>query len=198
MNNQLKKLHFFLVEKYFDRHTLQGRPTVSNKRHECNSLLQGSALYMSRTADFSAIYSELSHLFFNGCVDIQLVNFLHLINIMAETGSTVEKTESFIRNAQRIPKLLVEEVTWFCEHGNVIDNTPIFHTKSAGASDLVINASSASSIAECDMDMERVKFDVENVKGRKRTWKWLSFVKGKIQKLFLFKISFYLNVESQS
>eukprot|EP00253_Pinus_taeda_P027075 PITA_27075 len=229
LNNQLKKLRLFVVEKLFYRHTLQGCPTVSNKRHECNSLLQGSTLYMSRTADFSAIYSELSRIFFNGCVDIQLVNFLHLITIMAETGSTVGQTESFILNAQRIPKLPVEEVTWFCEHGdeidkhpivaktslpenqlmtkkperisvaaswppttwkgvpksgdevqaqavnsvinqdsvrhehgNVIDNTPIFHTKSAGASDLVVNASSASAIAECDMDMERLKFDEES------------------------------------
>jgi hypothetical protein len=228
-NNQLKQLHLLVVEELFYRHTLQGCHTVSNKRHECNSLLQGSTLYMSRTADFSAIYSELSRLFFNGCVDLQLVNFLHLITIMAETGSTVEQTESFILNAQRIPKLPLEEVTWFCEHrgdkidkhpilskpslpenqlmtkkpqkisvasswppttwkgvpksrdevqaqavnsvinrdsvrhehGSVIDNIPVSHTNSACESNLFIDASSASAIAECDMDMKRVKFGGE-------------------------------------
>ena len=39
-NNRLMQLRLLVVEELFYRHTLQGCHTATNKRHECNSLLQ--------------------------------------------------------------------------------------------------------------------------------------------------------------
>ncbi|XP_057847024.2 protein NO VEIN isoform X2 [Cryptomeria japonica] len=116
-SSESNRLLLLLVEKLFYRHTLHGCDSVSNKRYECSCLLEGNTLYVSREAEYSAIYLELSRLFFKGCVNLQLANFLHLITIMAKSGSTEEQTESSIMDAQEIPKLPQEEALWFCEHG---------------------------------------------------------------------------------
>ena len=66
---------------------------------------------------------------------------------MAETGSTVEQTESFILNAQRIPKLPVEEVTRFCEHGDEIHKHPIVSKPSLLENQLMIKKAERTSAA---------------------------------------------------
>eukprot|EP00252_Welwitschia_mirabilis_P019653 TRINITY_DN4609_c0_g1_i1.p1 TRINITY_DN4609_c0_g1~~TRINITY_DN4609_c0_g1_i1.p1 ORF type:complete len:760 (-),score=131.36 TRINITY_DN4609_c0_g1_i1:76-2355(-) len=117
-----KQLCVVVVDKLFYRHTLQGIKIPG--RHECPCLLQGKIFFVSQSADISTICSELSRVFFSGRVDLQPANFLHLITIMAESGSSEEQTESFIQKAQNIPLLPFEEVRWSCEseEGEILEN----------------------------------------------------------------------------
>ncbi|KAH9288604.1 hypothetical protein KI387_032721, partial [Taxus chinensis] len=135
-NKQSNQLCVSVVEKLFYRQTLQGCHSVSNKMHACSCLIEGNTLYVSQEAEYSAMYLELSRLFFMGCVNLQLANFLHLITIMAQSGSTEEQTESFMKNKQEIPELPQEETRWFCEHRDQSDTHAILSSSSIPESNL--------------------------------------------------------------
>jgi hypothetical protein len=69
-------------------------------------------LYTTQESDSHALFIELSRLLFDGTPDLHLANFLHMITIMAESGSSEEHTEFFILNSQKVPKLPDEQSVW--------------------------------------------------------------------------------------
>ncbi|KAK1285568.1 hypothetical protein QJS10_CPB20g01144 [Acorus calamus] len=109
---KISELQIIVVEKLYYKQSLKGRGSTSNKRFDCSCLLQESVLYMAQSTDYHSIFLELSRLFFMGSVDLQLSNFLHMITVMAESGSTEEQVESFIINRQKVPKLPEKELAW--------------------------------------------------------------------------------------
>ncbi|CAI0437020.1 unnamed protein product [Linum tenue] len=108
----VKKLEIIVVEKLFYKNVIRSCGKSSRSRYECSCLLQDETLYSTVAADPHALFLELSRLFFNGFPDLHLANFLHMVTTMAESGSTVEQTEFFILNSQKISKLPDEEAPW--------------------------------------------------------------------------------------
>ncbi|CAL8082349.1 unnamed protein product [Prunus armeniaca] len=108
----LNRLQVVVVEKLFYQNVIKSSGRKSNKRLRCSCLLQGSNLYTTQEPDSHALFVELSRLFFDGNPELHLANFLHMITIMAESGSTQEQTEFFILNSQKVPKLSGEESVW--------------------------------------------------------------------------------------
>ncbi|CAN0875182.1 Protein NO VEIN [Linum grandiflorum] len=108
----VKKLKVVVVETLFYKNVIKRCGNSSQNRCECSCLLQDETLYSTMAADPHALFLELSRLFLNGTPDLHLANFLHMITTMAESGSTVDQTEFFILNCQKIPKLPEEEVVW--------------------------------------------------------------------------------------
>lgn len=74
--------------------------------------LQGSVLYATHTADSHSIFLELSRFFFDGSAELHFANFLHMVTTMAESGSSIDQTEFFIVNSQKVPRLPDEEPVW--------------------------------------------------------------------------------------
>ncbi|CAI9778566.1 unnamed protein product [Fraxinus pennsylvanica] len=115
---QLKKsgfhigLRIIVVEKLFYRNVLKGSHVASKRRAECSSLLQGDILYAARESEYHSLYMEFSRLLYGGNPELHLANFLHMITIMAESGSTEEQMETFVLNSQKVPKLPAEESVW--------------------------------------------------------------------------------------
>ncbi|KAJ0989891.1 hypothetical protein J5N97_008247 [Dioscorea zingiberensis] len=89
---------------------------------ECACLLQGNIFYVSHTTDYHTMFLEFSRLFFNGSAELHLANFLHMITTMADTGSTIEQTEFFVVNSQKVPKLPAEEPVWFSSSLSTADS----------------------------------------------------------------------------
>ncbi|CAN1193800.1 Protein NO VEIN [Linum perenne] len=118
----IKKLQIVVVEKLFYKNVIKRCGNSSQNRYECSCLLQDETLYSTVAADPHALFLELSRLFLNGTPDLHLANFLHMITTMAESGSTVDQTEFFILNCQKIPKLPEEEVMWSLSSPSSIQN----------------------------------------------------------------------------
>ncbi|CAL9130952.1 unnamed protein product [Musa acuminata var. zebrina] len=109
---KLIQLQVVVVEKLFYKHSLRGCGNTSKKRFECCCLLQGSVLYATHTADSHSIFLELSRFFFDGSAELHFANFLHMVTTMAESGSSIDQTEFFIVNSQKVPRLPDEEPVW--------------------------------------------------------------------------------------
>ncbi|KAF8778986.1 hypothetical protein HU200_003091 [Digitaria exilis] len=73
---------------------------------------QGNTLYATQDADSHSVLLELSRVFFDGSPDLHFANFLHMIKTMAESGTSAERTESFIINNQNVPELPEHEAIW--------------------------------------------------------------------------------------
>ncbi|KAL2507860.1 Histidine kinase [Forsythia ovata] len=105
-------LRIIVVEKLFYRNVLKGSHVASKRRSECSCLLQGNILYATRESDYHSLFMELSRLLYGGNPELHFANFLHVLTIMAESGSTEEQMEIFILNSQKVPKLPAEESAW--------------------------------------------------------------------------------------
>ncbi|KAF5820234.1 putative histidine kinase/HSP90-like ATPase superfamily [Helianthus annuus] len=108
----LNSLKIVVVEKLFYKNIIKKFGIESNKRYECNSLLQDNILYVTRESDAHSLYMELSRFLVSGIPELPLANFLHMITTMAESGSTEEQMELFITNSQKLLKLPDEESPW--------------------------------------------------------------------------------------
>ncbi|PKA63942.1 hypothetical protein AXF42_Ash004952 [Apostasia shenzhenica] len=108
--HKLTQLEVFVVEKLFYRNTLQGNYSMSKKRYECKSLLQGNSLYTTPHADTHSIFLEFSRIFFNGTPDLLMANFLHIVS--NEFSNLGEQIESFIVNNLNVPELPEGEPIW--------------------------------------------------------------------------------------
>ncbi|XP_048435528.1 protein NO VEIN-like [Pyrus x bretschneideri] len=108
----VNRLQVVVVEKLFYQNVIKSFGIKSKKRLRCSCLLQGSTLYTNQEPDSHALFVELSRLLFDGIPELHLANFLHMITIMAESGSTEEQTEFFILNSQKVPKLSGGESVW--------------------------------------------------------------------------------------
>ncbi|KAJ0787712.1 hypothetical protein HanOQP8_Chr02g0085361 [Helianthus annuus] len=108
----LNSLKIVVVEKLFYKNIIKKFAIASNKRYECNSLLQDNILYVTRESDAHSLYMELSRFLASGIPELPLANFLHMITTMAESGSTEEQMELFITNSQKLLKLPDEESPW--------------------------------------------------------------------------------------
>nr|CAB3497808.1 unnamed protein product [Digitaria exilis] len=73
---------------------------------------KGNTLYATQDADSHSVLLELSRVFFDGSPDLHFANFLHMIKTMAESGTSAERTESFIINNQNVPELPEHEAIW--------------------------------------------------------------------------------------
>ncbi|KAK9682468.1 hypothetical protein RND81_10G075900 [Saponaria officinalis] len=109
---EIQQLTIVEVEKLFCYNVIKKLDCASKKRFECCSLLQGSILYATQSSDTHSVFMELSRLFFDGVPNIHLANFLHMISVMAESGSTNEQIELFILRSQNMAKLPDEECVW--------------------------------------------------------------------------------------
>ncbi|KAK9682501.1 hypothetical protein RND81_10G078300 [Saponaria officinalis] len=109
---EIQQLTIVEVEKLFCYNVIKKLDCASKKRNECSSLLQGSILYATPSSDSHSMFMELSRLFFDGVPNIHLANFLHMITVMAESGSTDEQIELFILKSQNMAKLPEEECVW--------------------------------------------------------------------------------------
>ncbi|KAJ0989893.1 hypothetical protein J5N97_008249 [Dioscorea zingiberensis] len=119
---KLTQLQVVAVEKLFYKYTLKGCDSTSNKRFECACLLQGNIFYVSHTSDYHTMFLEFSRLFFSGSAELHLANFLHMITTMADSGSTMEQTEFFVVNSQKVPKLPAEETVWYLSSLSTADS----------------------------------------------------------------------------
>lgn len=73
---------------------------------------QGNTLYSTQESDMHTMFLELSRLFFCGAPNLHMANFLHMITIMAESGSSEDQIEKFVLNTQKVSKLPAEEPVW--------------------------------------------------------------------------------------
>ncbi|XP_030507403.2 protein NO VEIN [Cannabis sativa] len=110
--DNLNKLQVVVVEQLFYRNVVKGCSSKSEKRVQCDCLLQGDILYATPESDAHALFMELTRLFFGGNPELHMANFLHMITTMAESGSSEDQTEFFILNSQKIPKLPEGESVW--------------------------------------------------------------------------------------
>ncbi|XP_074273372.1 protein NO VEIN-like [Silene latifolia] len=103
-------LRIVAVEKLFYRNVIITKKIycISKKRFECSSVLQDNILYTTKDSDLHSIFMELSRLLFDSTPNLHLANFLHMITLMAKSGSTEEQIELFILN-QKMVKLPNEE-----------------------------------------------------------------------------------------
>ncbi|URD78455.1 hypothetical protein MUK42_02484 [Musa troglodytarum] len=138
---KLIQLQVVVVEKLFYKHTLRGCGSTSKKRFECCCLLQGSVLYATHTADSHSIFLELSRFFFNGSAELHFANFLHMVTTMAESGSSIDQTEFFIVNSQKVPRLPDEEPVWSLSSSAVEELDSITQPTLARCSNAEQNAS---------------------------------------------------------
>lgn len=58
------------------------------------------------------MFLELSRFFFDGSSELLLANFLHMLTIMAQSGSTDEEIDLFVLKSQMIPNLPDDEPLW--------------------------------------------------------------------------------------
>lgn len=122
-------LQIVVVEKLFYRNVVKRSEVVSKKRFECTCLLQDNILYATPESDSHSIFMELSRVFFGDAPQLHLANFLHMITIMAEAGSSEEQTEFFILNSQKVPILPEGEISWSLSSLSGIVNDEL-HTNS--------------------------------------------------------------------
>ncbi|KAL9667858.1 hypothetical protein QQ045_002227 [Rhodiola kirilowii] len=108
----LGTLCVIVVEKLFYKNVLKRCAFASEKRSECDNLLQDNTLYTTEKSDTHSLLMELSKLFFEGSGELHLANFLHMITTMAEGGSSEEHIEFFILNSQKFSKLPSDEIIW--------------------------------------------------------------------------------------
>lgn len=109
---KLTQLQVVVVDKLFYKYTLKGHDSTSKKRFEAACLLQGNIFYVTQTSDHHTMFLEFSRFFFNGSTELHLANFLHMITVMAESGSSMVQTEFFIVNSQKVPNLPAVEPVW--------------------------------------------------------------------------------------
>jgi len=109
---KLSSLEVIVVQKLFFKYMLKGRDSSSKRRFECHCLLQANILYATQEADSHSVLLELSRLFFGGSGDLHFANFLHMVKIMSESGSTMDQIEFFIACNQKVPVLPEQESVW--------------------------------------------------------------------------------------
>ncbi|KAF5736629.1 hypothetical protein HS088_TW14G00776 [Tripterygium wilfordii] len=119
--SNLSQLQIIVVEKLFYRYVIKACGGASKKRCKCSCLLQGNVLYATQESDSHTLFLELSRFLFDGTPELHLANFLHMVAIMAESGSTEEQTEFFILNSQKVPRLPDDEAVW-CLVTSLTDN----------------------------------------------------------------------------
>ncbi|KAI3791107.1 hypothetical protein L2E82_04713 [Cichorium intybus] len=105
-------LQIIVVENLFYRNVIKRFNIESNKRYDCNCLLQDNILYATRDSDSHSLFLELSRFLIPRNPQLHLANFLHMITTMAESGSTEDQIEAFISNSQKLSKLPNEEPEW--------------------------------------------------------------------------------------
>ncbi|KAJ7565191.1 hypothetical protein O6H91_02G052100 [Diphasiastrum complanatum] len=110
----LRKLEVMVVDQLFIRYRLRRGLAWSSQRRSQSCLLQADTLYvsLSNAQNYSALYLELSRLFFSKQANSPLANFLHLITLMAEAGSSESSIETFVCSGQGILPLSDVEVSW--------------------------------------------------------------------------------------
>ncbi|KAI4303899.1 hypothetical protein MLD38_039480 [Melastoma candidum] len=108
----LKNLRVLVVEKLFYRNVIKSCNSISSKQHECSCILQGNALYVAKGSDTHAWFLELSRVWFDGNQDLHTANFLHMITVMARSGSSMEQIETFIMSSQKLKKLPDGDPEW--------------------------------------------------------------------------------------
>ncbi|RWW56201.1 hypothetical protein BHE74_00037107 [Ensete ventricosum] len=114
LNNEQKEMLSGKIAELFKK---LGLPALSEVRglfalkFAC-LFLQGSVLYTTHASDSHSIFLELSRFFFDGSAELHFANFLHMVTAMAESGSSIDQTEFFIVNSQKVPRLPDEEPVW--------------------------------------------------------------------------------------
>jgi hypothetical protein len=84
------------------------------------------------------LFLEISRLFFDGSSDLHFANFLHMVKTMAESGTPVEKVESFIVDNQNVPALPEQEAVWSLSCSFVDQDVGSEPVESSSASDFNI------------------------------------------------------------
>ncbi|RRT59003.1 hypothetical protein B296_00043146, partial [Ensete ventricosum] len=79
--------------------------------NEEKEMLSGKIAKLFKKLGLPAL-SELSRFFFDGSAELHFANFLHMVTAMAESGSSIDQTEFFIVNSQKVPRLPDEEPVW--------------------------------------------------------------------------------------
>ncbi|GFQ03122.1 hypothetical protein PHJA_002456000 [Phtheirospermum japonicum] len=92
---KLRHLKIVVVEKLFYRNVIKRSDVTSNKRHDCNCLLQDNILYCTQGSDPHSVFLEFSCLLFDGVPELQFANFLHMITTMAESASNQAAPEDW-------------------------------------------------------------------------------------------------------
>ncbi|XP_059632156.1 protein NO VEIN-like isoform X2 [Cornus florida] len=129
---ELSHLQVVAVEKLFYRNVIKKSGIASKKQFKCTCLLQGYVLYTTQASDSHSVFMELSRLLFDGTPELHLANFLHMIRVMAESGSNEEQTKIFILNSQKMPKLPDEESVWSLSSvASLTENDEAFLTNGA-------------------------------------------------------------------
>ncbi|CAM6113575.1 unnamed protein product [Calypogeia fissa] len=123
----LGRLKFMAVDRLFFRYSLRNTGIRSKRKSPCTSILEGNTLYVVEdfVNDYCNIYAELSRLFFSGKPNLQMANFLHLITLMASSGSSRNEIEGFIQNVQGIQPVMEGEDLWTLSNG--VNGHPAAH-----------------------------------------------------------------------
>jgi Domain of unknown function (DUF3883) len=74
--------------------------------------MQDTTLYVTPDADNHSIILELSRLFFEGVPNLELANFLHVLILMSEVGSTKQQLELYIKQNQQLLDVPTGEMAW--------------------------------------------------------------------------------------
>ncbi|KAL2634648.1 hypothetical protein R1flu_006127 [Riccia fluitans] len=114
ISEALKRMQFVVVDQLFFQYCLRNSSVRSSRRTPSTCLLQGSTLHVVENfvSDYCNIYVELSRFFFKGKSDLSVANFLHLITLMASSGSPERDVENFISNSQGIAPIPEGEELW--------------------------------------------------------------------------------------
>ncbi|BFI30056.1 hypothetical protein AXG93_2528s1220 [Marchantia polymorpha subsp. ruderalis] len=123
ITESLKRIQFVVVDQLYFQYCLRNSSIRSSRRTPSTCLLQMPSPSTTTSVatlhvvddfgkDYCNIYVELSRFFFNGKSDLSVANFLHLITLMASSGSPERDVENFISNRQGIQPIPEGEDVW--------------------------------------------------------------------------------------
>ncbi|KAH7429490.1 hypothetical protein KP509_09G052200, partial [Ceratopteris richardii] len=153
----------------------------------------GNILYATSLDDLNSLYLEFSKLFFDGVANVQLANFLHLITLSVQSGSSEAEVEALL-SAQGISARVSNDEKWVFHYSDVesipkpletnldtaaaapppLRRAKKFFAKSWPPPSLQHGASSANRsshperLAACQKSLDAIMQEIEVKKARKR------------------------------